>query len=53
MKRDFGGEAAGFYHRYRRGYPGEVIDVLVGAFGLAGQDVTVDLAAGLVSWRCR
>lgn len=46
MKRDFGGEAAGFYHRYRRGYPGEVIDVLVGAFGLTDQDVTVDLGCG-------
>jgi SAM-dependent methyltransferase len=46
MKRDFGGEAAGFYHRYRRGYPGAVIDALMGAFRLTGQDVTVDLGCG-------
>lgn len=46
MRRDFGGEAAGFYHRYRRGYPGAVIDVLADVFGLAGQDVTVDLGCG-------
>jgi ubiquinone/menaquinone biosynthesis C-methylase UbiE len=46
MKRDFGGEAAGFYQRYRHGYPGAVIDVLAGAFRLTGQDVTVDLGCG-------
>lgn len=46
MKRDFGGEAAGFYHRYRHGYPGAVIEVLAGAFRLTGEDVTVDLGCG-------
>lgn len=46
MKRDFGGDVAGFYQRYRHGYPGAVIDVLVAAFGLTGQDVTVDLGCG-------
>jgi trans-aconitate methyltransferase len=46
MKRDFGGEAAGFYHVYRHGYPGAVMDVLVGAFRLTGQDVAVDLGCG-------
>ena len=46
MKRDFGGEAAGFYHRYRHGYPDAVIDVLAGAFKLTGRDVTVDLGCG-------
>jgi SAM-dependent methyltransferase len=46
VKRDFGGEAAGYYHRFRHGYPGAVIDALVGAFKLTGQDVTVDLGCG-------
>lgn len=46
MTRDFGGEAAGFYHRYRHGYPAAVIDVLAGAFRLTGQDLTVDLGCG-------
>jgi len=43
MKRDFGGEAAAYYHRYRHGYPSAVIDALAGAFKLTGQDVIVDL----------
>jgi hypothetical protein len=30
----FGGEVAGFYHKYRRGYPPAVIDTLTGAFRL-------------------
>ena len=42
----FGGEVAGFYHRYRRGYPPAVIDTLVGAFGLTGGDVVIDLGCG-------
>jgi SAM-dependent methyltransferase len=46
MKRDFGGQAAAFYHRYRHGYPSAVIDALAGAFKLTGQDVTVDLGCG-------
>jgi SAM-dependent methyltransferase len=46
MKRDFGGEAAAYYHRYRHGYPSAVIDALAGSFQLTGQDVTVDLACG-------
>lgn len=46
MKRDFGGEAAGYYHRYRRGYPSAVIGALVGAFKLTRQDVVVDLGCG-------
>ena len=46
MKRDFGGEAARFYHRYRHGYPSAVTDALVRAFKLTGQDVTVDLGCG-------
>jgi len=39
----FKGEVADLYHRYRHGYPGTVLDALVGAFGLTGQDVVVDL----------
>lgn len=46
MKRDFGGAAATYYHRYRHGYPSAVIDALVAAFKLTGQDVTVDLGCG-------
>jgi SAM-dependent methyltransferase len=46
MTRDFGGEAADYYHRYRHGYPSAVIDALVCAFKLTGQDVTVDLGCG-------
>lgn len=46
MKRDFGGEAAAYYHRYRHGYPSAVVDALAGAFQLTGQDVIVDLACG-------
>jgi len=46
MKRDFGGDAAGYYHRYRHGYPSAAIDALVGAFKLTGQDVMVDLGCG-------
>jgi SAM-dependent methyltransferase len=46
MKRDFGGEAAAYYHRYRHGYPSAVVDALVGSFQLTGKDVIVDLACG-------
>jgi SAM-dependent methyltransferase len=46
MKRDFAGEAAGYYHQYRHGYPSAVIEALVGAFELTGQDVIVDLGCG-------
>jgi SAM-dependent methyltransferase len=46
MKRDFGDESAGYYHRYRHGYPSAVIDALVSAFKLTSQDVSVDLGCG-------
>ncbi len=46
MKRDFGGQAAACYHRYRHGYPSTVIDALADAFKLTRQDVTVDLGCG-------
>jgi ubiquinone/menaquinone biosynthesis C-methylase UbiE len=42
----FGGEVAGFYHQYRRGYPPAVIDTLIGTFGLASDDVVIDLGCG-------
>src|SRR5258708_11872201 len=42
----FSGEVADFYHRYRHGYPAAVIDALIDAFGLNGQDVVVDLGCG-------
>jgi SAM-dependent methyltransferase len=42
----FGGEVAGFYQRYRRGYPAEVIDGLIDAFELTRDDVVVDLGCG-------
>jgi ubiquinone/menaquinone biosynthesis C-methylase UbiE len=46
MKRDFGGEAAGYYRRFRHGYPSAVTEALVDAFGLTRQDVLVDLGCG-------
>jgi ubiquinone/menaquinone biosynthesis C-methylase UbiE len=42
----FGGEVAGFYHQYRRGYPPAVIDMLVNAFSLTADDVVIDLGCG-------
>lgn len=46
MKRDFGGDAAGYYRRYRHGYPSAAIDALAGAFKLTSQEVMVDLGCG-------
>jgi ubiquinone/menaquinone biosynthesis C-methylase UbiE len=42
----FGGEAAGFYHQYRRGYPSAVVNTLIGAFALTSDDVVIDLGCG-------
>jgi ubiquinone/menaquinone biosynthesis C-methylase UbiE len=42
----FRGEVADLYHRYRRGYPSEVIDVLVRAFSLTEDDVVIDVGCG-------
>ena len=42
----FGGEVAGFYHQYRRGYPSAVIDMLIDAFSLTSNDVVIDLGCG-------
>ena len=46
MGRGFSGEVAGFYARYRRGYPEPVVDALVAALGLTAADVVVDLGCG-------
>jgi len=46
VRRDFGGDAARYYHRYRHGYPTAVIEALAAAFTLTGQDVVVDLGCG-------
>src|SRR5262245_53609644 len=46
MDPGFGGEVAGYYARYRRGYPATVIDALVSAAGLGSQDVVLDLGCG-------
>jgi SAM-dependent methyltransferase len=43
---DFGGEVAGFYARYRRGYPPEFVDLLVEASGLGPDDVVLDVGCG-------
>jgi SAM-dependent methyltransferase len=42
----FSGDVVDFYHRYRHGYPGEVIDALVDAFQLSSHDLVVDLGCG-------
>ena len=42
----FGGEVAGFYHQYRRGYPPTVIGALLDSFGLTSDDVVIDLGCG-------
>lgn len=46
MDLGFRGEVADLYHRYRRGYPPDVVDALVRAFGLGGDDIVVDLGCG-------
>ncbi|MGK5519616.1 class I SAM-dependent methyltransferase [Micromonospora sp. URMC 107] len=46
MGTGFSGEVATYYARYRRGYPPEVLDAVVGAFGLDDGDTVVDLGCG-------
>jgi SAM-dependent methyltransferase len=46
MDLGFRGDVVDFYHRYRRGYPPEVVDELVRAFDLTGDDVVLDLGCG-------
>ncbi|MFK3981682.1 class I SAM-dependent methyltransferase [Micromonospora sp. NPDC050397] len=41
----FRGEVVDFYHRYRRGYPAEVVEALATAFHL-GDDTVIDLGCG-------
>jgi SAM-dependent methyltransferase len=42
----FGGEVAELYARFRRGYPPDVVDIVVGHFGLTRGDVVIDLGCG-------
>lgn len=42
----FGGDVAGFYHQYRRGYPPAVIDKLADTFGLTSDDIAIDVGCG-------
>ncbi len=46
MDLGFRGEVVEFYHQYRHGYPGAVLDVLAELFGLGDRDVAVDLGCG-------
>ncbi|RGC65655.1 hypothetical protein C5N14_27520 [Micromonospora sp. MW-13] len=46
MRASFSGEVATYYARHRRGYPPEVLDALVEAFGLGPADTVVDLGCG-------
>lgn len=43
---DFGGEVAGYYSKYRRGYDPAVINWLAGAFALDREAIVVDLGCG-------
>ena len=46
MGSDWAGEVAGFYARFRRGYPPEFIDLLAKSFGLGAEDVVLDVGCG-------
>ncbi|SCL71938.1 class I SAM-dependent methyltransferase [Micromonospora peucetia] len=46
MATGFSGEVATYYARHRRGYPPEVLDAVVGAFGLDNGDTVIDLGCG-------
>ncbi|MEU9508016.1 methyltransferase domain-containing protein [Micromonospora sp. NPDC048170] len=46
MGTGFSGEVAAYYARHRRGYPPEVLDAVVGAFGLGDGDTVIDLGCG-------
>ena len=46
MDLGFRGEVVELYRRYRRGYPPAVVDALVSAFGLTGDDIVVDVGCG-------
>ncbi|MDY0813109.1 class I SAM-dependent methyltransferase [Kitasatospora purpeofusca] len=46
MTREFSGDVAGYYAKYRRGYPPRAVDALQETFGLATDDVVLDLGCG-------
>ncbi|MFJ4798360.1 class I SAM-dependent methyltransferase [Kitasatospora purpeofusca] len=46
MTRAFSGDVAGYYARYRRGYPPQAVDTLQETFGLGTEDVVLDLGCG-------
>ncbi|MFC5666010.1 class I SAM-dependent methyltransferase [Kitasatospora misakiensis] len=46
MTLGFSGDVAGYYAKYRRGYPPAAIDALQSAFGLHTDDVVLDLGCG-------
>jgi SAM-dependent methyltransferase len=46
MTGDFGGEVAGFYARYRRGYPPAFIEMLARALRLSADDMVADVGCG-------
>ncbi|MFB7381680.1 class I SAM-dependent methyltransferase [Kitasatospora purpeofusca] len=46
MTRPFSGDVAGYYAKYRRGYPPRAVDALQEAFGLGTEDVVLDLGCG-------
>jgi SAM-dependent methyltransferase len=46
MDAAFGGEVAEFYARYRRGYPGELVEAVLAAIGVGPDDVVLDLGCG-------
>jgi ubiquinone/menaquinone biosynthesis C-methylase UbiE len=42
----FSGEVAGFYARFRRGYPGEILDAVIDLTALRANDIVLDLGCG-------
>jgi ubiquinone/menaquinone biosynthesis C-methylase UbiE len=46
MSLGFGGEVAGYYARYRRGYPPAAVDAITQTFALTTNDVVMDLGCG-------
>ncbi|WP_163510556.1 class I SAM-dependent methyltransferase [Fodinicola acaciae] len=46
MDLGFSDEVVDLYHRYRRGYPAPVIATIAKAFGLAADDVVIDIGCG-------
>jgi trans-aconitate methyltransferase len=46
MNLGFNGEVVGYYHKYRRGYPAVVIDMIAEAFRLTADDLALDLGCG-------